>query len=70
MVMFTHLTTSLMFNNRSKAVFLYNKMGSFIYFLPISSNKMCEAPAKHIVLAFLVKCKLFKDYEEAEIVYF
>ena len=24
-------------------VILYNKMGSFIYFLPISSNKMCEA---------------------------
>ena len=25
----------------------FNKMGSFIYFLPFSSNKMCEAPAQH-----------------------
>ena len=28
---------------------LYNKMGSIIYFLPISSNKMCETPAEHIL---------------------
>ena len=28
--------------------FSYNKMGSFIYFLPISSNKMFEAPVSSV----------------------
>ena len=30
-------------------VFLYNKMCIIIYFLPISSHKMCEASAEHIL---------------------
>ena len=32
-----------------KARILYNKMCIIIYFFPISSHKMCEASAEHIL---------------------
>ena len=35
--------------------FSYNNMGTFIYFLPILSNKMYEVPAEHIFLCNIGK---------------
>ena len=35
--------------------FLYNKMCIIIYFLPISSHKMCEASAEHILWHYYIK---------------